>query len=228
MFYQKWAQAKISNKDCTPFILSFLESSTESIDTFLYGSADEVVDAIKLLLSVSIEDLLDSIKYDNTFASKDVFQYSKLEDAVISLCNILEYEEKSLTFFEAGQRLTQSDKEFACIKYGENHIKTAEAFSLVKLEKPACKGARYATITALGSIFTRLSNEEKYELVRRLALRNKFVKSLIFNAKNREATYQEIVSRVLSGQTIIRRKHNVEIIVKLILKEHPITNNIRW
>ena len=228
MFYQKWTQAKMSDADCSPFILSFLESSTESTDTFLLGGVGEHVDAIKLLLSVSIDELLDSIKCDSTFSSKDVFQYSKLEDAVISLCNILEYEEKALTFFEAGRRLTQSDKEFACIKYGENHIKTAEAFSLVKLEKPACKGARYATITALGSVFTRLSNEEKYELVRRLALRNQFVKSLIFNAKNHEVTYQEIVSRVLSGQTIIRRKHNVEIIVKLILREHPITNNIRW
>ncbi len=228
MFYQKWTQAKINDADCSPFVLSFLESSTESTDTFLHGSVDEVVVAIKLLLSVSIEELLDSIEYDNTFTSKDVFQYSKLEDAVVSLCNILEYEDKALNFFEAGQRLVKSDKEFACIKYGENHIKTAEAFSLVKLEKNALKGARYASITALGSVFTRLSIEEKYELIRRLALRNRFIKSLIFNARNNEVTYQEIVSRVLSGQTIIRRKHNVEIIVKLILKDHPIINNIRW
>lgn len=228
MFYQKWTQTKINNADCLPFILSFLDSTTESTDTLLHGSTDEVVAAIKLLLSVSIDELIGSIKYDSTFTSKDVFQYSKLEDAVVSLCNILEYEDKALNFFEAGQRLTQSDKEFACIKYGENHIKTAEAFSLVKLEKIACKGARYASITALGSVFTRLSNEEKYELVRRLALRNRFVKSLLFNAKTREITYHEIVSRVLSGQTIIRRKHNVEIIVKLILKDHPINNNIRW
>ena len=228
MFYQKWTQTKMSGADCLPFVLSFLESTTESTDTLLHGSADEVVAAIKLLLSVSIDELIDLIKPDSTFTSKDVFQYSKLEDAVVSLCNILEYEDKALNFFEAGQKLTQSDKEFACIKYGENHIKTAEAFSLIKLEKIACKGARYASITALGSVFTRLSNEEKYELVRRLALRNRFVKSLIFNAQNREITYQEIVSRVLSGQTIIRRKHNVEIIVKLILKDHPIINNIRW
>lgn len=228
MFYQEWALAKQNDVDCSPFISSFLESSIESTEPFLFGDVDEVVAAIKLLLSVSIDALIDSIKSDSTFTSKDVFQYSKLEDAVVSLCNILEYEDKVLNFFEAGQRLTQSDKEFACIKYGENHIKTAEAFSLVKLEKIACKGARYASITALGSVFTRLSNEEKYELVRRLALRNRFVKSLLFNAKTREITYHEIVSRVLSGQTIIRRKHNVEIIVKLILKDHPINNNIRW
>ena len=228
MFYQKWTQTKMSDADCLPFILSFLDSTTESTDTLLYGSTDEVVAAIKLLLSVSIDELIGSIKHDSTFTSKDVFQYSQLEDAVVSLCNILEYEDKALNFFEAGQRLTQSDKEFACIKYGENHIKTAEAFSLVKLEKIACKGARYVSITALGSVFTRLSNEEKYELVRRLALRNRFVKSLLFNAKTREITYHEIASRVLSGQTIIRRKHNVEIIVKLILKDHPINNNIRW
>lgn len=228
MFYQEWAKSKQNGMDCSSFIASFLESSDESVDVLLCGNSDEVIFAIKLLLSISMDEFLDSIESDSTFTSKDVFQYSKLEDAIVSLCNLLEYENDQLNFYEAGHKLMQSDREFACIKYGENHIKLAEAFSLVKLKKVALKGARCASITALGSISTRLSAKDRNELVRRLAVRNPFVKSLIFNAKNREVSYQDLVSRVLSGQTIIRRKHNVEIIVDLILGDHSIKNNIRW
>lgn len=228
MFYQEWTRSKEDGVDCSRFALSFLDYSEESVQPFLIGSVDEVVSAIKLLLSVSVDELLCLIKTDIVFSSKDIFQYSNLEDAIVTLCNILEYESEALSFFEAGQKLTKSDSELACVKYGENHIKLAEALSLVKLEKINYKNAQKARITSLGSVFARLSSAEKYELIRRLALRNSFVKSLIYNAKNEEITYCSLASRVLSGQTILRRKHNVEIIVDIILADHPIKNNIRW
>lgn len=228
MFYHEWTKAKQTGKDCSKFILSFLEYTPESISAFLSGNTDEVVNAIKLLLSVSIDEFLDSIKSDSIFSSKDIFQYSNLDNAIVSLCNILNYESESLSFFEAGQKLTHSDRELACVKYGENHIKLAEAFSLVKIEKIDRKSACRASITTLGSVFTSLTSEERIQLVRRLAIRNPFVKSLLFNAQNGYVAYCDLASQVLFGQTITRRKHNVEIIIDLILEDHPIKNNIRW
>ena len=139
MFYQEWQKAKQDGMEYTHFINSFLDASEESISELLYGSEREVVNAIKLLLTISIDEFLACIESDSAFTSRDVFQYSKLEDATITLCNFLEYENKELNFFEAGKKLTKSDRKFACAKYGENHIKLAEAFSFVKLEKKTSK-----------------------------------------------------------------------------------------
>ena len=98
----------------------------------------------------------------------------------------------------------------------------------MKIERVACNKAQKARITTLGSIFTKISNAERTELIKRLAVRNPFIKSLIFYGKNGEVTYNRLAAQVLSGQTIVRRKHNVEILINMILENHPIKNNIRW
>ena len=227
-FYKNWAETIRNDLDDSGYIKDFLNCENDTVDCLLNGEKDEVVFAIQVLLSVPMERFIFAIDHDYDFASKDVFQYSKLEDATVTLCNLLEYEYPTLNFMDAGSKLAHAQNEYACIKYGENHIKLANALSLVKIEKFLGRKMCEASITSLGSISTAMSSRDRDELINRLAIRNSFVKALIFYAKNGNVEYKTLVSKVLSGQTIIRRKHNVEIIVTRILENHPICKNIRW
>ena len=58
---------------------------------------------------------------------------SKLNDAIVTICNLLEFEHDHLSFVDAGRIITHAQNEYACIKYGENHLKLASALSLVDL-----------------------------------------------------------------------------------------------
>ena len=227
-FYQNWAETIRNGLDDSEYIKIFLDCQNDAVDCLVYGEKEDVVFAIQVLLSVPVERFVFAIDHDYDFASKDVFQYSKFEDATVTLCNLLEYEYPTLNFIDAGSKLAHAQNEYACIKYGENHIKLANALSLVKIEKFSSRKMCEASITSLGSITTAMSNPDRDELIKRLAIRNSFVKALIFHAKNGNVEYKTLVSKVLSGQTIIRRKHNVEIIVNRILEKHPICKNIRW
>jgi len=113
----------------------------------------------------------------------------------------------------------------ACKKYGENHAKLAYEFSFVNLEK---KTSTIVTNTSLGSFSISLSKDDKYELIKRLALRNKFISSIIFGAKKDMITYSSFASKVLSESTVNRRKSNVKYLVSLILKDNELLMNIVW
>jgi hypothetical protein len=227
-FYQEWANVRKDNMNDTEYVLRFLDYDIDSITPLLSGDKYEIVHIVQLLLSIPIEDMVTAIDHKYNFSSKDVFQYSKLNDAIVTICNLLEFEHDHLSFVDAGRIITHAQNEYACIKYGENHLKLASALSLVDLEKDIGKKGYIASITALGSVSTAMDTNSRIQLVRRLAIRNAFVKSLLFCAKSTPVEYKNLASEVLSGQTIVRRKHNVEIIVKLILGDHPIENNIRW
>lgn len=227
-FYQNWAETIRNGLDDSEYIKKFLDYESDAVDCLINGGKEDVIFAIQVLLSVPMERFVFAIDHDYNFASKDVFQYSKLEDATVTLCNLLEYEYPTLNFIDAGSKLAHAQNEYACIKYGENHIKLANALSLVKIEKFSNRKMCEASITSLGSITTSMSSPDRDELIKRLAIRNAFVKAMIFFAKKGNAEYKTLVSKVLSGQTIIRRKHNVEIIVNRILENNPVCKNIRW
>ena len=190
------------------------------------GEENDVKFACELLLSIPVERFIELIGEDYEFSSKDVFQYSQLNDAIIKLPNILYYEFEQLNFLQAGKRLISAKKDLACVKYGENHSKLAASFSLVLLEKT--NKVTQIRLSSLGKYTIDMSVKQKHELIRRLALRNKFVKSLIFNAMSGNVVYTDLASNVLSGQTIVRRKHNVEVIANLILCDNGLSRNIRW
>lgn len=225
-FYLEWAKTRLNRLDDTSFKKSFLELNQESLSDLESGDENVMPYIVELLLSIPISEFLDVITEDTEFASKDVFQYSDLNDALRTVCNILYYEMESMTFFEAGKRMTKSPNEYACVKYGENHLKMAQMFSLVcfdKTQKPM-----KALITSFGRYSIELDQESLMEMIKRLALRNPFVRSLIYNAKLSRVEYKLHVAKALSGQTIIRRKHNVEIIIKKILEGIPLIDKIGW
>lgn len=225
-FYFDWMKARLNNEDDIEFKKAFLNSQKESIETLVSGDEQSILLAIELLVSIPINEFLYAIDNDVEFTSKDVFQYSNLVDATRTVCNILYYEYESLSYFEAGKRMTKAANEFACVKYGENHLKMAEMFSLVVFDK-AQKPMR-AHISNLGKASLDIGDDRFAELIRRLAIRNPFVRSMIYNAKDEKIEYKQHASLVLSGQTIVRRKHNVEVIVMKILEGSCLINNIRW
>ena len=230
MFYEEWLEVRESGNPDKSFIDGFLNQNRESLEVFLCGNHDSVIRAIKVLLSVPVSDFIESINKKPTFKARDVVQYSKLEDAITTVCNILEYEDCLLSYEDLGRQLSHATKQTACIKYGENHAKTAAALSLVIIEKKREeeKSKNMVRISPLGSVTTLLDSDNKIELIRRLAIRNPFIKTLIFNAKQGEVSYAECASTVLSGQTIVRRRHNNEILINIILRDDPLKNNIRW
>ena len=227
-FYSEWKNSIDDKLSEDKYLLQFLDYSPESLEVLSNGEREKVVEAVKLLLSIPVSHFLDAITHQYSFYPKDVFQYSKLEDATDTLCNILCFEELLLSYEEVGKLLTHSPRQYACIKYGENHAKTAAMLSLVLIGRDPKHKCNMVRISALGRVSTMLSFEDKHELIKRLAIRNPFIKTRIFNAKEQEASYVDTVSTVLSGQTIIRRKHNNEIIMNLILENEAIKDRIRW
>ena len=82
--------------------------------------------------------------------------------------------------------------------------------------------------TALGSFTIGLEKDEKDELVKKLAMRNCFIKSLIFHAKNGVISYNDLAGKVLSESTCVRRKSNVKKLVSLMLEDSELLNSVIW
>lgn len=227
-FYGEWQQ---NRERCIPdgvFIQRFIDCTDRSAEPLINGEEADVVEAIKVLLSVPIVEFVNEINHAYEFTSKDVFQYSNLDDATTALCTILGYEEYTLTYEEAGARLTHTPQQYARIKYGENHAKVAAAFSLVCIMRDKEKKCNIMRISSLGKVLPFLNDHDKNEVIKRVAIRNPFIKTMIYYAKQGVFDYEECVSSALSGQTIIRRRNNNKKLIDLILGDNPIRNNIRW
>lgn len=227
-FYGDWQQNRNDGLQDEAFVQQFIDCSDSALGPLLDGEEADVVEAIKVILSVPMDDFINGINHKYSFTSKDVMQYSNLSDATSSLCTILSYEEFALSFEEAGARLTHATQQFARIKYGENHAKVAAALSLVKITRDKERQRNMVRISSLGSIITLLDESEKEEIIKRMAIRNPFIKTLIYKAKCGRVSYSECVSAALKGQTIIRRRNNNRILVNMILSDSTLKDNIRW
>ena len=226
-YYSDWKRIRGCSEEAG-YISKFLDYDLETLVDLTERGPEDALEAVKVLLSIPIEHFINVITRPYSFESKDVFQYSKLDDAIGTLCTILAFEEYSLSFEEAGKKLTNASQQYACIEYGENHAKTAAMLNFVSIKRDPVRKCNLIRITPLGSIAILLSDNDKRELVKRLAIRNPFVKTLLFCAKQGDVDYCEIVSSALTGQTIIRRRHNNEIIVNMILEGSPLKDRIRW
>ena len=138
------------------------------------------------------------------------------------------FENRKLDFIEIGKKLINAKLDGACKKYGENHSKLAYELNLVNLEKEK----RYVvTNTKLGEFLVSIDYDTKKEILKRLWLRNPFIKEMIIRAKNGDCNYSELASQYLSQSTVLRRKSNVKYVLGYILEESNyefILNNITW
>lgn len=223
-FYEDWRNSTLDDEDY--YIQSFLSKSEESLNVFKYGTIEELVVAVTFLLSKPIKYFLDKINKTYDYNPADLVQYSNFDHAITNVCSVISFSKKALTFSEIGKIIMRSKLDGACKKYGENHAKLANELSLVELYK----GSSYLVKnTSLGDFTLRISNEDKRQLVKRLALRNKFIQTLIFHAKEEMTYYEELALKVVSVSTLTRRKSNIKYLVSLILEEDKeILNNIIW
>jgi len=223
-FYNEWKESIGSEKE-RQFIRDFLNTINESLETLLSGSKEELVVAVKVLIGTPITKFIDEIDSSKNYKAEDIVQFSNFEHAVNNVCTVIEFSDSLLNFNDLGKKIMHSKLVGACKKYGENHAKLAYEFSFVNLEK---KTSTIVTNTSLGSFSISLSKDDKYELIKRLALRNKFISSIIFGAKKDMITYSSFASKVLSESTVNRRKSNVKYLVSLILKDNELLMNIVW
>lgn len=226
-FYNLWNETRLLNVPDDAFIKDFLSCSPSSTTSFLKGNHDDMVLLSKTLLNISIKEFVDYINTDYNYSVTDIPQFSNFEHAILDV-NIIISMCGPLDFTDLGKMIINAKLEGACKKYGENHSKTAAMFGLVDLNKTS----RYlVSNTSFGQFSIALDKNDKKELLKRIALRNPFIKTIIYYAKKGNADYSELTASLLSTSTSLRRKSNVKKIVTFILENTEVAyllNNIIW
>lgn len=182
--------------------------------------AEEVENYVRQILCVPIEQFIQrdiAMETTEAITPKDVFQFSTLEAGTDHICQaLIEAGNPGVTFIQAGKLLLNDGtqrKDMAYIKYGENHLKTAEALGLLY------ELTRTYFISCVGVIYLKLNDEDQKKLNVRLFLRNKFVARLIKATASANVDARQFLY-MLSDATYIRRKSNIKCILRY-LQESP-------
>lgn len=177
---------------------------------------EEVISYVSEIISIPFQDYLTFIKEDSQtpcVLSSDVPQFSSIDSATSTICNVLSNRPlKGYKFEEIGEMLLP-DRQADIVankKYGENHVKTASDLGLC-----FCKDGKYY-ISPIGCIFPQLTQYQRDQLISRLALRNSLVYTAICKVLN--GSPFNIVKEIsfLSESTVKRRKNNCMIMCNLI------------
>lgn len=179
---------------------------------------EEVEDYVRQILRIPIERFIKhDIETETTEAivAKDVFQFSSFEAGTERVCRILfEAGNPGVTFVQAGKMLLNDGNQrndAAYIKYGENHLKTAEALGLL------FELAHTYFVGCIGAIYLNLNDEDKRKLLVRLLLRNKFIARLIKATAIADVDVRQFLY-MLSDTTYIRRRSNIKCILRYLQK----------
>ena len=210
-FYEKWRECRIKREDEEYFFKSFLGKKQDSLELLYNGNEQEIANAIKLLLSISIDEFIKYMDYENLdILPEQVLQYSSFEHGVITLCKHLYFCNPS-TYNEIGEKLIHAQLPGANKKYGENHSKLAQELSFVRLTR---EGSVKVYITNLGKTTIPMEDSDN-----RLLLRNELIKKMIsVLVKTDELIeYSCFTNGVLSKSTSDRRKTNVKTAINYIL-----------
>ena len=171
---------------------------------------------MRQVISTPIERFIEHvIKTETTEAiiAKDVFQFSSLEAGTEQICRVLcDAGNPGVTFIEAGKLLLNDGKprnDGAYIKYGENHLKTAEAFGLL------FEITRTYFVSCIGIVYLGLNKDDKRKLGVRLLLRNKFIARLVKATSVGRVNARQFLY-MLSDTTYIRRRSNIKCILKYL------------
>lgn len=154
-----------------------------------------------------------ALKEREQVTSKDVFQFSDLSDATIVICEkIKAHNNPGVKYIDVGRILLDDGKirkDGAYTKYGENHVKTAEAMGLF------FELSRTYFLSCLGYVYCDLSIEDRKKLLTRLLLRNKLIIRLLQASENGKINAREFFY-MLSDSTYLRRKSNVKTILHIL------------
>lgn len=156
-----------------------------------------------------MDELSDRAKIE----SGDVFQFSDLNDGTIFFCEKMKRTNNpGMKFGDIGRLLLDDGKERkdgALVKYGENHVKTAE---MLGLSFALCK-TYY--LSGIGYIYAELPKEKQERFLTRLVLRNKLVTRLYQATKNGNVNMREFLY-MLSDSTYVRRSSNIKKIINVL------------
>ena len=192
---------------------------------------EEVANYVQQILCIPIEILVQhdiQMETNEAITPKDVFQFSTLEAGTDYVCQALSSARNpGVTFIEAGKLMLNDGtlrKDMAYIKYGENHLKTAEALGLLY------ELTRTYFVSCIGEIYLTLNEEERKRLNIRLFLRNKFIARLIKATATGKVDARQFLY-MLSDATYIRRKSNLKRIIAYLLESQeydfsPFANSI--
>ena len=178
--------------------------------------SSQILEYTRNIIEISLIKFVDyinvNINYD-IIESKDVFQFSNINNATFRLSEILTYQgNPGLSYLDIGKLLLNDGKtrtDVAYIKYGENHAKTSSSLGL------SYEMSHITFVSCIGMISDKLSIEEKERLLVRLILRNKLIWKIysaaqLGNVKARELFY------MLSESTYTRRRSNLSTIFKIL------------
>ena len=229
MFFETWELFEKNNLNSISFYNAFLNRHYISERELLDNNEECIIKICVFLRGMNINFLIDVLdeSYISEIKAEDIIQFSSFKAGLEDVPLVLEKEDRDLSFDEVGLLLLGNREAGALKKYGENHSKLAEFFSLVKLSDDRLTKVK---LTSLGLFFTKLDFRFKTKILRILALRNPLIKNLIIKAKFGIANYNNETS-CLSTSTQIRRRSNVKTIVEFILKDsdyEDFLNNIVW
>ena len=145
-----------------------------------------------------------------TVEKKDISQFSDFRDAYYSVPFILaNCGLKDVDYSRMGYMLrSETRKEVADKKYGENHMKTAAQLGLCNFERCRANG------NSLGNQFVKLSDTEQKALLPKLCLYIPYIQNY-FMSGSREQSLEEMLN-ILSETTRVRRRPNVNTIIDTI------------
>ncbi len=176
----------------------------------------QVKEYVEKINSTPVIDYLSYIEQNSmvcSLSSRDVFQFSNIEDSTRNLCKLVRAEnDPGLKHIAVGKILLNDGKlrnDAAYTKYGENHAKFAEDLGIMhSLES-------VFFLSCLGQILNDLDEVSFKKLLTRLILRLRVVQKLYLDSLKGKVNLRECLS-VLSETTFIRRSSNVKTILKLL------------
>lgn len=215
-FYNLWNNIKNGGISDLSFIECFLKRNGLSENAFRNGSDDDLLALCNFMYSYDINMMIGAIdsSYLSSLTPDMIVQFSNFKCGIEDVPRIIFEQNRELKFDEIGELLLGKRDPGAMKKYGENHSKLAELFSLVELSdtKPTL-----VKNTNFGNFCVMIDERLKMKMFRILAMRDPLIKNLIFRAKNGHCSYKAEAS-CLSESTMIRRRSNVKTIFEFILK----------
>lgn len=176
----------------------------------------EVRTYVEKIISEPIERYvayIKALKEREQVTSKDVFQFSDLSDATVVICEkIKAHNNPGVRYIDVGKILLDDGKvrkDGAYTKYGENHVKTAEAMGLF------FELSRTYFLSCLGYVYCDLSDDDRQKLLTRLLLRNRLIIGMMQVSENGNVNAREFLY-MLSDSTYLRRKSNIKAVLNIL------------
>lgn len=218
-FYKEWKR----NYNCNDnyYWESFLLQKDESTNELLYGSEEEIIEAIDFLINIPIEYFVEhvyALKTDFSITSRDIPQFSSIYDSTHGICKILK-QKNNLTYKELGIEFNKTPTDYAWVKYGSEQGYLSTLFMLTHYSEN-CEKNKKISITNLGKIFVDLEDKKGDELIKRLCYRMRFFQLVITKLHEDNSVNIENLFCGLSGSTITRRKSSVKKIISIMFNEN--------